>query len=138
MVIIFLYLGNGTLQLFHILKGKNVLAPSHVINRHTSVGVSNVHFIKQSETSYMLASGGNDCDINVWEIPVIAPPASKKSRQVIPPNNVLDDSEIEDLIKYKIKLDSKINFLSSSFRDGKGTLFCADQTPIVKGYILPQ
>jgi len=123
-------LGNGSLQLFHVLKGKRALAPSLLINQHGSTGITSLDFIKTSD-SYILASGGNDMEINLWRLPPIA--TNAKGKQLVPENEMA--LEQDEIIKYQIyqtKLQTKINTLESMKLNSRDFLLVGDQTPVLK------
>ncbi|XP_057301030.1 WD repeat-containing protein 53 homolog isoform X2 [Hydractinia symbiolongicarpus] len=121
--------GNGTLQVFNILKGKRVIAPSILINHHSTLGVSWVHYLSRADqaSTSILASGGNDGIVNLWSFPQEMP-----KKQTLPVNRVLTEQEIASHLITQYNANSKINFLNSAILNDKMFLFVADQTSAIK------
>jgi len=126
-------LGNGTLQLFKVLKGKRILAPYAVLNRHSSVGVSEVSFVKPQATdsSSYLVTGGNDGIVNLWCVPVDAP--SKKAKKLPPiSNKVYEEEEMDGMLVASMDTHSKVNFIANAHISDQRFAFVCDQTSSLK------
>lgn len=122
---------NGILQVFKILKGNKVLLPYFAITQHSSLGVSDVCFPKHMEgdSSYIMASGGNDGIVNVWALPV---DTKKKKKQPPVVNRMCEDEETEDMIAASVDTNSKVNFLQDAWISDNRLVFVGDQTSEIK------
>jgi len=130
-------LANGTLQLFKVLKGKKVLAPNAVINKHSSVGVSAVCFMKPEESdsgSTCLVTGGNDGMVHLWTIPGDSAGGSGKGRVKNAPivNKVYEEEEIQGLLTASMDTHSKVNFIGNACISNQRFSFVCDQTSSLK------
>ena len=126
-----MFSGNGSLQIFHVLKGKLVLAPSLLVNHHSSTGINALSFLGNHDKHYVLASGGNDMELNLWKVPPVQ--TNNKGRQMIPSNEVLvNDEQVQQIRIFRETLPSKINALETIECSGKTVLLIADQSSTLK------
>jgi len=128
-------LGNGSLQLFKVMKGRRVLAPFACINKHSSTGVSAVCFIKPQDTTGdvtpMLVTGGNDGIVNYWAVPV-DDPSSKSKRSTPIVNEVYEEAHVQSMLIASMDTQSKINFIGNASISNQRLAFVCDQTPSLK------
>lgn len=137
-------LANGTLQLFKLLRGgRKVLAPSAVINKHSSVGVSAVCFVKPEEgesdpsgsSPTCLVTGGNDGVVNLWTLPGEEPVgggARGRGKTAPIENKVYDEDDIKSILTASLDTHSKVNFIGNVCISGQRFAFVCDQTSSLK------
>lgn len=130
----FYFSGNGSIQVFHVLKGKFALAPSLLINHHSSTGINALSFLGNNDNSnkpYILASGGNDMELNIWQVPPIE--MNSKGKQMIPNNEViLENDQVEKIRLFKSTFETKISTLEKISHNSKSLLLIGDQTSSIK------
>ena len=122
--------------MFDINKGKKkCLFPSLLIEKHSSIGVTCVHFTAWQPSNNLLLSSGNDGMVHLWRTGLHEEENSsrnKKRTQVV--NTVCLNDEAKKYLMCSVNVSSKVNHVSSHVYNEQRIVVVCDQTSDVKLY----
>lgn len=124
-------LANGFIQIFELRKGGRYLHPSILFNKHSTTGVTSVHFMNSADEKQTVISAGHAGMVYIWQ-----PNAITTGKKFTVSNSFYSDEDVNQMMLAAVDVKSKVNFISTATFNSDNFLFVCDQTSCVKMYPL--